>query len=283
MGAGSILSLVSGRIWVLTDRRYLGQRMPAALIRRLRSAGHTPGVVVAEEAGPRAWAWLGPSDVVVARSRHEHAPALLDEAQACGARVVDTAREIHGVRDKLDCMRALARAGLPVPATLAVRGPGDLQRLADSALPLVVKPVLGDNSRGVRVLRTRDEADHVDWAAGPHLAQRYLDAAGVDTKLYVAGVNVWATRRTSPLIDPEAAAVRVPVTPELHRIAAGCRRTFGLELFGADVLQTADGAAIVDVNEFPNYTGVREAPAAIAALLADVVELTRADLACAPS
>jgi glutathione synthase/RimK-type ligase-like ATP-grasp enzyme len=62
------------------------------------------------------------------------------------------------------------------------------------------------------------------------------------------------------------------VTPALRRIADGCRAEFRLPLFGVDVLESADGLAIVDVNEFPNYTGVAEAPAAIGRLLLDAAD-----------
>jgi ribosomal protein S6--L-glutamate ligase len=253
--------------WILTDRRYLDQRMPMALVRWLQERGHSPAVVVADE-DPRAdWAGVGSGDLVVARSRHPRALALLEEAEARGVRILDGARSMHGVRDKHACARALARAGLPVPRTLLARHPDDVLALPDSAFPLVVKPVLGDNSRGVRVVRARGELDAVEWGDELHIAQAFVDAGGMDIKLYVAGSRVWATRRPSPLRGLQDRATRVPVTAALRSIAARCRRTFGLSLFGVDVLESRQGLAIVDVNEFPNYTGVDEAPESIGRLL----------------
>ena len=99
------------------------------------------------------------------------------------------------------------------------------------------------------------------------IAQAYVEAGGFDIKLYVVGDEVWATRRPGPLSDREDPMTRVEVTPALRRIAEGCRREFGLRLFGVDVLECGGRLAIVDVNEFPNYTGVDEAPAAIGELV----------------
>jgi glutathione synthase/RimK-type ligase-like ATP-grasp enzyme len=59
----------------------------------------------------------------------------------------------------------------------------------------------------------------------------------------------------------------VPVDAALERLARDCAATFELPLLGIDLVEGAHGPLIVDVNEFPNYTGVDEAPAAIGRLL----------------
>jgi ribosomal protein S6--L-glutamate ligase len=258
------------RIWVLTDRRYLGQRMPAAIIDWLRDAGRAPQVVVADGGAAvtaSEWTGLSPGELVVARTRHPLADALLDEAMARGASIFGAPEAVHRVRDKPTCAFALARRGLPVPRTLLVGAADGLGALPDEAFPLVVKPVHGDNARGVRVVTSRSELAWLRDGDDLLMAQAYVDAGGFDVKLYVAGDEVWATRRPSPLRPSDVPAERVPVTAQLRGLADGCRAEFGLPLFGVDVLVGADGPAIVDVNEFPNYTGVPQAPAAIGRLL----------------
>jgi len=274
-------------IWILTDPRYVHQRMPGALEAWLRAADRPARVVVAgqatrlsavapssDDAALSEWAQIQPGDLVVARTRDPFALALLEEAQARGARLLDDVHAVHRVRNKMTCALALARQGLPVPATLLARAPEDLAGLPDSAFPLVVKPVLGDNARGVRIVGCREEVEDLSWHGELHLAQAYVDAGGFDIKLYVAGTHVWATRRPSPLRGVTEISLPVEVTPELRRIATGCRELFGLRLMGVDVLESEHGLAIVDVNEFPNYTGVADAPAAIGELvLAEAVRL----------
>jgi glutathione synthase/RimK-type ligase-like ATP-grasp enzyme len=274
------------RVWVLTDRRYLAQRMPAAVGAWLGAHGHEPEIVVADDGDAlgcvtpvadqlvaSTWSQLAAGDVVIARSRDPLALALLEEAETRGARTIDRAHAIDRVRNKAMCTLALARRGLPVPNTLLARRPEDLDQLPDSAFPLVVKPVLGDNARGVQIVATRDQLAAIDWPHDLLIAQTYIDAGGFDIKLYVVGDRVWATRRPSPLAHSDDPGALVPVTSELRELADGCREEFGLQLFGVDVLVSAAGMGIVDVNEFPNYTGVDEAPAAIGSLL--LTELRR--------
>jgi ribosomal protein S6--L-glutamate ligase len=260
---------------VLTERRYLAQRMPDAVIGWLRAHGHEPQIVVADDGDAlghvtpvadqlvaSTWSQLDAGDVVVARSRDPLALALLEEAEMRGAYTLDRAHAINRVRNKAMCTLALARRGLPVPNTLLARRPEDLDQLPASAFPLVVKPVLGDNARGVQIVRTHQELAAIDWPD-----DLLIDAGGYDIKLYVVGDRVWATRRPSPLEASDDPGAVVPVTPELRELADGCRAEFGLRFFGIDVLVSPTGMGIVDVNEFPNYTGVEEAPAAIGALL----------------
>jgi glutathione synthase/RimK-type ligase-like ATP-grasp enzyme len=274
-------------IWILTDPRYVHQRMPDALVAWLCAAARPPRVVVAgkesrlsavaplsDDAALSAWSEIRPGDLVVARTRDPFALALLEEAQARGARLLDDVHAVHRVRNKMTCALALARRGLPVPATLLARAPEDLSTLPDSAFPLVVKPVLGDNARGVRIVGCREEIEDLAWHGELHLAQAYVDAGGFDIKLYVAGAHVWATRRPSPLRGVTEISLPVEVTPALRRIAVACREAFGLRLMGVDVLESEQGLSIVDVNEFPNYTGVADAPAAIGELvLAEAVRM----------
>jgi ribosomal protein S6--L-glutamate ligase len=274
-------------IWILTDPRYVHQRMPQALGEWLSEAGRPARVVVAgqdsrlssvaplsDDAALSAWSEIRPGDLVVARTRDPFALALLEEAQARGARLLDDVHAVHRVRNKMTCALALARRGLPVPATLLARAPQDLAALPSSAFPLVVKPVLGDNARGVRIVGCREEIEDLAWHGELHLAQTYVDAGGFDIKLYVAGGRIWATRRPSPLRGVTEISLPVEVGPALRRIAVACREIFGLRLLGVDVLESEQGLAIVDVNEFPNYTGVADAPAAIGELvLAEAVRM----------
>jgi ribosomal protein S6--L-glutamate ligase len=266
-----------GRIWVLTDRRYVMQRMPRALLAWLRSQGHQPRVVVADQGsqlsmlapkgGSSAWAGLEQGDVVVVRSRHPFALALLKEAEALGARSVGSWSAVQRVRNKVHAALVLREHGLPTPETFLVHRPADLVRVPRSRFPLLLKPFQGDNGEGIRLIRNPEELTAVEWSGAMVLAQPFVDAGGIDLKLYVAGDQVWAARRPSPLTNGRGRPVRVPVDAALRQLAEACIDAFELPLLGIDVLEAVDGPVIVDVNEFPNYTGIDEAPAVIGRLL----------------
>lgn len=268
----------TARIWVLTDRRYLEQRMPAALIASLDEQGHPARVVVADD-GSRVsslargedaisvWAELKPGDVVVARSRHPFALALLKEAESLGARTVGTWEAVQRVRNKARAVLALEEHGLPVPQTFLAGRPADLAPLDGSSFPLLLKPFQGDNSRGIRLVRAPEELASVEWNEPIVMAQRYVDAGGIDIKVYAVGNRVWAVRCPSPLTSSNGRRVPVPVDATLERLVHDCAAVFELPLLGIDLVEGARGPLIVDVNEFPNYTGIDEAPAEIGRLL----------------
>jgi ribosomal protein S6--L-glutamate ligase len=268
------------QIWVLTDRRYLEHRMPGALIAWLEEQGHAARVVVADDGSQvsllapgddtvSAWTGLRPDDVVVARSRHPFALALLKEAESLGARTVGSWSAVQRVRNKVRCVLTLKEHGLPVPETFVASRPSDLEQLKPSSFPLLLKPFQGDNSRGIQLVRAPEELASVEWGEAIVLAQRYVDAGGIDLKLYAVGDEVWAIRRPSPLTNGNGRPVPVPVDAALEGLARDCAATFELPLLGIDLVEGARGPLIVDVNEFPNYTGIDEAPAAIGRLLLD--------------
>jgi ribosomal protein S6--L-glutamate ligase len=267
------------RIWVLTDRRYLDQRMPLAVVVWL--SGHSaPSLVIADRDGATSqlaptgspddtsvWDGLRARDFVVARSRHPLAIALLQEAEALGARICDPWPSVLRVRDRVSCTLALVKKGLPLPPTFLAHRPEDLRRVPARLFPLLLKPVAADDPRGLRIVQAPGELSSVSWGDDFVLAQHYVDAGGFDLKLYVAGETVWAIRRLSPLLPGRDQPLPVAVTPALQDLVRGCREEFGLTLFGLDVLESRNGPVIVDVNEFPNYTAVEEAPAVIGQLL----------------
>jgi ribosomal protein S6--L-glutamate ligase len=258
---------------VLTDRRYLEQRMPAALTAWLHEQGHPARLVVADDGSPAGegavsvWADLEPRDIVVARSRHPFALALLKEAESLGARTVGTWEAVQFVRNKARAVLALEEHGLPVPQTFFAGRPADLSTLDPSSFPLLLKPFQGDNSHGIHLVGTPEELASVEWNEPIVLAQRYVDTGGIDIKVYAVGDRVWAVQCPSPLMSSNGRRVPVPVDATLERLARECAGLFELPLLGIDLVEGPGGPLIVDVNEFPNYTGIAEAPAEIGGLL----------------
>lgn len=277
------------QVWVLTDERYLGQRMPRVLIDELRARGLPTRTLVAERLvqslghGCEAldpWRDLRPGDVVLARTRNRAGLAMLRSALRPGVTVLTPPEPIATVRDKPRTAQVLAAHGIPTPATWLVDSPALLRQLPAERFPLLLKPHAGDNARGIVLVRDTGELDDLEWSDSMVLAQEYVESGAVDLKVYAAGEQVWAVRRPSPLVLPGRTVpqgiVPVPVTPQLRRIAAACAGAFGLTLFGVDVLETSRGLLVVDVNEFPNYTGVDDAVCAVTDLVTGAARLVAA-------
>jgi ribosomal protein S6--L-glutamate ligase len=263
-----------GSVCVLSDDRYLRQRMPAALIRELERADLPVRVVKANDVvarvGADPWADLAHGDVVVARTRNSFGLALLRAAERPGVAVLPHWESVTHVRNKARAVATLAERGIPMPRTLLGESPAALKRLSVTDFPLLLKPHLGDNASGIILVRHPLELDDLAWPDGLVVAQEFIDSGSVDLKLYGVGEQLWAVRRPSPLAGSDR-LIRAPElidpTPELVRLARACREAFDLELYGVDVLDSPRGPLVVDVNEFPNYTGVEQAPLAIAELV----------------
>ncbi len=266
-------------IWLLTDRRYLKQRMPLAVRDWLEGHGSPTRLVVADEgdfvaritpgegSGPRSpWEGLEDGDVVLCRSRHPLALALLKEAEARRARSLNRWSAVIKSRNKVRAILALARRGLPVPPTYVAHAPADLRHVPDEHYPLILKPFQGDNAAGIVIAADRTELQSIGWDDPLVLAQPFVETGGMDLKIYKAGDCVWATYRRSPLSDRPMQQGSAAVTPALRALAEACGEAFGLDLLGVDVLESAQGLVVVDVNDFPNYTGIAGAPEVIGEL-----------------
>jgi ribosomal protein S6--L-glutamate ligase len=262
----------TARVWLLTDERYLRQRMPSALADELERAGALVRLVKADEVvariGVDPWDELAEGDVLVARTRCSFGLTLLRAAERTdGVTVIPHWSSVTHVRNKARAVETLAAHDVPMPRTLLAQSPAGLKDLPPEEFPLLLKPYLGDNAGGIVLVRHPLELDDLTWREGLVVAQEFVDSGSVDLKLYGVGDQLWAVRRPSPLARSGAPAPPpelVDVTPALEEIAFACRDAFGLELYGVDVLDSPRGPLVVDVNEFPNYTGVAEAPHAIA-------------------
>lgn len=242
------------RIGIAVEPRYLSQLQPAGLARALARAGLEPALIDPDHAASDA---LDGLDVLVARGRSAALLALLGRAEEAGIPTLNPRAAIAAVVDKAAMARALAAAGIPAPATRLGTREAILEGASPGDFPMVVKPVFGDNARGVHVVRSREELARLPFSEPVALAQPFLSSDGDDLKLYVAGAAVWAVKKPSPIGDRAGAPARLaPSTPALEALAQRCGRLFGLELFGVDCIDTPRGPVVIEVNDFPNYTGI---------------------------
>jgi ribosomal protein S6--L-glutamate ligase len=247
---------------VVVDARYRCQAQPAGLVAALERRGCTVSLI-----DPAATAlkidgegWLAGVDVVAARGRSVGLQVMLAHAEALGAPTVTASSALAKVHNKAEMAVALAAAGIRIPSTFA----GCPERLAECVpaadYPIVVKPVFGDNCRGLRLICDAAELRKLVWPEPMALAQPYVPAGGVDLKLYGIGERVWAVRKPAPFPGgADGPAVLAPPDPGLQELARRCAQVFGLALWGVDCVESDDGPLVIEVNEFPNYTAVPNA------------------------
>lgn len=253
---------------VIVERRYLKQEMPGALIRTLNAKGietdvicpqlcrfdPETGIVCTEDGGRFD---LNSYDVIVSRNRQPHGLAMLAYTAAAGILAVNTHTSTQRVRNKATMAIALSQAGAPSPPTFLADDVSVLAGLPRECFPLILKPIYGDNCQGLCLVRRPEELGDLHWGDALVLAQHYLPNDGFDLKLYVCGRRVFAVRKPSPFNgDLSALPQPVQANPSMIELALRCGDIFGLDIYGVDTIETLDGLAVIEVNEFPNFTGV---------------------------
>ena len=204
-------------------------------------------------------------DLYVLKARSPLAVSVATVLQRGGARVVNAPAACSLLLDKIVATSILRRGGVPTPRTWAVTDPGALQTGAFAdRLPLILKPFDGIASRGLQLVVDRKGLAALGPWTGPMLAQEFVDGCRYRHKVHVVGERVFATRKVFSLGgDPDDGTVVEP-GEEVASIARRCGRLFGLMFYGLDVLIGREGPVVVDLNSFPGYGGVREAPEALA-------------------
>ncbi|NUU22482.1 MAG: alpha-L-glutamate ligase [Streptomycetaceae bacterium] len=191
------------------------------------------------------------------------------QAHAAGARVVNDADATAACLDRVTMAERAQAAGLPFPRTYG------FARVADVRAPgrLILKQRRSRRGEPVPHCGTADELREAaaDWPDEPVVAQEFADGDGWDRKLWVIGDRVFAGLRRSPLHgpDPQGPKHTIPIPaheiPPVHReLAYAVGECFGLDVYGVDLIAAPEGPRIVDVNAFPGFRSIAEAPAALA-------------------
>jgi glutathione synthase/RimK-type ligase-like ATP-grasp enzyme len=189
------------RIALLAERRYLAHRQPLGLLAEL---GRRDWAVRLIDPGFTAisltdHAWLDEVELCVARGRSQALLTWLLVAERRGVPTLNRHSAVAGVHDKAAMAVALAGAGIPTPATMLGRPSQLAAELPADLYPVILKPIHGDNCRGLRVCGSPDEVARLSPSArAPLLAQPYLSGGGMDLKLYGVGKRIWAIRKPSP-------------------------------------------------------------------------------------
>ena len=204
---------------------------------------------------------------------------LAHAMEAVGARLFNTATAVELCDDKLKTHAVLARAGLPMPRTLAApmtyvnndaAGCAAFWQMAETILgfPMVVKECFGSLGGQVYLAHDRSELETLTLSMGakPFLAQQFIaSSAGNDKRLYVVGDRVVAAMRRHSDSDFRAnienggdGFAYDPTAQECALALAACR-ALGLAFGGVDILDSEDGPLLCEVNSNAHMAGITAA------------------------
>jgi ribosomal protein S6--L-glutamate ligase len=199
--------------------------------------------------------------------------AVVKQFEAMKVFAVNSSAAIAESRDKMACLQALTSAGLNVPRTVLTRSRRSLEGAvhAVNGLPTILKVLQGTQGVGVMLINTPialgsvfDTLHSLDQDV---MIQQFIaEAAGKDFRAFVVGDRVVAAMmRTAPEgefrsnIHRGGQGLLVKLRPEFERAAVRAAHVLGLQVAGVDLMESATGPLIIEVNSSPGFEGIERA------------------------
>lgn len=196
--------------------------------------------------------------------------AVVRQFEMMGVYTVAESQAITRSRDKLRSLQLLSRAGLGLPVTAFARSVRDTSSVVDlvGGAPLIIKLLEGTQGRGVVLAETRKAAESVIDAFrqldANILVQEFIkEAGGTDVRALVVGDRVVASmlRTGAPgefrsNLHRGGSAEATRLSTDERRTAVRAAKTLGLHVAGVDMLRSARGPLIMEVNSSPGLEGI---------------------------
>lgn len=229
-------------------------------------------------------------DAVIPRvgaSQTSYGTAVVRQFEMMGVFCVNGSQGIQSARDKLRCLQVLARQGIGLPVTgcaHSTKDSGGLVKIVGGP-PLVVKMLQGTQGVGVVLAENQEAAESVIEAfrgiKADILVQEFIrESAGSDVRAFVVGGRVIAAMRRQARpgefranLHRGGTASPIRLTPEERTTAVRAAKATGLLVAGVDILRSAHGPLVLEVNASPGLEGIERATGVdVAACVYDFIE-----------
>ena len=235
--------------------------------------------------------WNVEVDAVVPRIGYSitgHGVAIARQFERMGTYVANSSDGIQNSRDKLHATQVLSANHIPVPTTALVRDWRDVERAIRQVggVPCVIKAPEGTQGSGVYLAHSEREASEIAWKVLENvdrvLVQEYIrESHGRDVRVLVVGGKVVAAMRrrahgrefrSNFHLGGTVESIELP--NDYARIACKAARLLGLDVAGVDLLESARGPLLLEVNSSPGLEGIEKATGINVAghIMAHVVE-----------
>ncbi len=197
--------------------------------------------------------------------------AIIRHLERLGVILINGSESIDAVKDKLYSQQILGQSNLPVPKTLLVKHPIDVEFVERSLnYPIIVKTLSGSFGAGVFLVEDRKQLRQLMRMAEitkPSyniIIQEFIeDSYGKDLRVFVLnGKVVGCMMRQSTDDDFRANITRggegIPyqITEEIEFLSGECARLLNLDIAGVDLLFNNGSYSICEVNSSPGFEGM---------------------------
>ena len=215
-------------------------------------------------------------DAVIPRigaSVTRYATAVLRQFELMGAHTPNPSDAILRARDKLRAHQMLAARGIDMPVTVFGDNPDDTADLLSllGPAPHVVKLTEGTQGRGVilteKASATRGTVEALRGLYANFIVQEFIaEAGGADLRCFVIGDRVVASMGRQAAegdfrANLHSGGTLLPLrcTEEEAEVAVRAAQTLGLTVAGVDLVRSARGPLVLEVNSTPGLEGIERA------------------------
>ena len=197
-------------------------------------------------------------------------------------------------RDKLRSLQILAKAGVGLPKTVFTNYSKEVNHLIDSVggAPLIVKLLEGTQGYGVVLAPTKKAAQSIIEAfhsmKARVIVQEFIqESKGADIRAFIVnGKVVGAMKRQGKEgefrsnLHQGGSGSLIKLSKNEREMALTAARAMGLPIAGVDLLQSARGPLILEVNSSPGLEGIekstdKDIAGSIVKYVTSVVELKK--------
>lgn len=199
--------------------------------------------------------------------------AVIRHLERLGVNSFDSSQSIDTVKDKLFTQQILAENNLPVPKTMLVKFPVNVD-LVDRYLgfPVVVKTLSGSQGVGVFLAEAKSNfedlmqlIEETNSKANIILQEFISSSKGKDLRVFTIGGRVVACMERKSRGDNFKANFsrgglvnQFDVTPEIERLATETSRILGLDIAGIDLLFDGEHFKVCEANSSPGFEGLEK-------------------------
>ncbi|QTH63091.1 30S ribosomal protein S6--L-glutamate ligase [Psychrosphaera ytuae] len=199
--------------------------------------------------------------------------AVVRQFEMMGTYSINESVAISRSRDKLRSLQLLSRKGIGLPRTGFANRPDKIKDLIKNVggAPLVIKLLEGTQGIGVVLAETNKTAEAIIEAFmgldADILVQEFIkEAGGADIRCLVVGGKVVAAMKRQGAegefrsnLHRGGSATLVRLSKEERATAVNAAKAMGLNFCGVDILQSANGPMVMEVNSSPGLEGIETA------------------------
>ena len=199
--------------------------------------------------------------------------AIIRHMERLGVVMINGSDAIDNVKDKLYSQQILGQSNLPVPKTMLVKHPINLELVEKNlSYPMIVKTLSGSYGSGVFMVEDRKQfrqlmkmAELTKPSYNIIIQECIEDSLGKDLRVLVVNGKVIGCMMRQSIdgdfranITRGGEAIPYQVDEDIEWIGGECARLLNLDIAGVDLLFNEGTYTICEVNSAPGFEGMEK-------------------------